>query len=143
MVDISEKKITRRVAVASAEIHLSADVFTALGKEGSPKGDPFETSRVAGIMAAKSTSSVIPMCHPINLNKVNISFGLDEQRSVVTVTTEIVSVGRTGVEMEALTSAAVTALTFYDMLKYKDKGMIISEIKLLKKSGGASGDFQR
>lgn len=143
MVDISEKSETRRTAVASSRIQFSPESFKTLIDEGSPKGDILETAKIAGIMAAKSTPSIIPMCHPVELSKVKVTFEMDQESSAIVARAEVVCLGRTGVEMEALTAAAAAALTIYDMMKWKDKGMVISEVKLLHKSGGKSGDFNR
>lgn len=143
MIDISGKAPTRRIAEASVELQLSKDVFRLVMEKGSKKGDIFEVSKVAGIMAAKSTATIIPMCHPISLSKVNIAFEIDEVNFLIRIFSEVVCTDKTGVEMEALTAASVAALTIYDMLKYADKGMVISDLKLLKKSGGKSGDYFR
>jgi len=141
MVDVSEKDITKRTARASARIQFSSEAFGVLMGEGSPKGDVFETAKIAGIMAAKSTSSLIPMCHPLMLNKVKVMFEKDKEKCAVTAIAEVVCLGRTGVEMEALTAASAAVLTIYDMMKWKDKGMVISEVKLLHKRGGKTGDY--
>jgi len=141
MVDISNKKITKRVALAVSTITLSDKAFTALMKGGSPKGDVFETAKIAGIMAAKSTPNIIPMCHPLLIKKVKISFEIDKKHHQIHSTAEVICHGQTGVEMEALTGASVASLTIYDMMKWSDKGSVISEIKLLHKSGGKSGDY--
>jgi cyclic pyranopterin monophosphate synthase len=143
MVDISKKKVTKRIAIASSQIKMSPKAFKLLIVDGSPKGDVFETAKIAGIMAAKSTPTVIPLCHPLELSKVKISFDIDKKRYAVTTTAEVVYLGRTGVEMEALTAAAASALTIYDMMKWADKSMVISEMKLLRKSGGQSGRYTR
>ncbi len=143
MVDISGKEVTKRVAVASAEIRMSKQAFDALVKGKSPKGDCFETAKVAGIMAAKNTPVIIPMCHPLALNKVSVTFAKDKKKCRVVITSEVVCFGRTGVEMEALTAVSVAALTIYDMMKWADKAMTISGVKLLSKSGGKSGIFKR
>ncbi len=143
MIDTSAKSPTKRTAQASVEIRLSQKVFLLITQEGSRKGNVFETAKIAGIMAAKSTSSLIPMCHPIVLNKVDISFELNQEKHLVKIFSEVVCIDKTGVEMEALTAASIAALTFYDMMKYADKAMIITDLKLLKKRGGASGDFIR
>ncbi len=142
MVDISDKAVTSRVAVACSTIRLGKQAFSILMSQGSPKGDVFETARVAGIMAAKGTSQIIPLCHPLSLNKVNITFENEKKNSMITLTAEVKSEGKTGVEMEALTAVSVAALTIYDMMKWADKGMVISDIKLLEKRGGKSGDFK-
>lgn len=143
MVDVSRKKVTKRLAIASARITMDSKAFKLLINKGSPKGDVFETARVAGIMAAKSTPALIPLCHPLELTRVKITFALDEKKHSVITTSELVCWGRTGVEMEALTAVAVAALTIYDMMKWADKGMVISDIQLLHKSGGKSGLYQR
>lgn len=141
MVDVSKKRVTKRTARAMSMITMSKKSFAALIKEGSPKGDVFETAKIAGIMAAKSTPIIIPMCHPLALKKVTVTFKTDKKRYQVTTTTEVVCLGQTGVEMEALTAASVASLTIYDMMKWADKGSVISETKLLHKSGGKSGDY--
>ena len=143
MVDISAKEATRRVARASARIAMGTKAFRALLTKGSPKGDVFETARIAGIMAAKSTPAIIPMCHPLELSQVKITFEPRKSESEVVVTSEVVCRGRTGVEMEALTAVGAAALTIYDMMKWADHAMVICEIQLLHKSGGKSGTFDR
>ncbi len=143
MVDISHKKITQRVAVATAKIKMSKKAFNALMQGDSPKGDVLEVAKVAGIMAAKSTPHLIPMCHPLELNKVQISFGLDKKQNEVTIRSEVVCQGRTGVEMEALCAVSVAALTIYDMMKWAGQGMVIYDTMLLHKSGGESGEYHR
>ena len=143
MVDISEKNVTQRSAIASGNIVLSKQAFAVLMSTGSPKGNVFETAKVAGIMAAKSTPAIIPLCHPLILNKVNIDFKTDKKTSMITVIAQIKSEGKTGVEMEALTAVSAAVLTIYDMMKWADKSMVISEIKLLEKRGGKSGDYKR
>lgn len=143
MVDISEKDITKRVAVACGQIMMSQKAFKALLSRQSPKGDVLETAKIAGIMAAKSTPAIIPMCHPLELNKVKLDLHLVKKSHAVNIRSEVACLGRTGVEMEALTSVAAAALTIYDMMKWADKAMVISEIKLLHKSGGKSGEFNR
>jgi len=141
MVDVSGKDVTKRIARASATIILTDKAFTALMREGSPKGDVFETAKISGIMAAKNTPNIIPLCHPLALNKVKITFDVDESARSVTAVSEVVCLGRTGVEMEALTAVSVSCLTIYDMMKWADKGMLISEVKLLSKRGGKTGDY--
>ena len=143
MVDISEKKITKRTARARATVKFPPKAFTLLLREGSPKGDVFETARVAGIMAAKSTPQIIPFCHPLELGKTRIDFEIVKSRSEVKIFSEVIYSGKTGVEMEALTAVAVAALTIYDLMKWADKGIAILEILLDYKSGGKSGVFQR
>ena len=143
MVDIGSKDVTRRVARASATIKMGKKAFTLLISRGSPKGDVFETAKVAGVMAAKATPQFIPMCHPLELSKVSISFKSDAKKYLITVISEVQCLGRTGVEMEALTAVTIAALTMYDMMKWADKGMVITDTKLLFKSGGKSGEFHR
>ena len=142
MVDISQKSITKRVAIATATLKMSAKAFKTLLTKGSPKGDCFETAKVAGIMAAKSTPNIIPMCHPLELSKVSINFKIDRKKNSIQITSEVSCFGRTGVEMEALAAVLVAALTIYDMMKWADKGIVISNIKLLFKTGGKSGDYR-
>ncbi|MBF0523339.1 MAG: cyclic pyranopterin monophosphate synthase MoaC [Candidatus Omnitrophica bacterium] len=143
MVDISQKDKTKRVAVATARVQLSREAFGQFIRQGSPKGDVLESAKVAGIMAAKQTPAMIPMCHPLLLSKVAVAFKVDKKQKAIDVFSEVVCLGQTGVEMEALTAATVAALTIYDMMKWSDKNITISDIKLLKKSGGKSGDFLR
>ncbi len=143
MVDVSSKDITKRTAVASSKIKLSPEAFLKLRKGQSPKGDVLEAAKVAGILAAKSTAAIIPHCHPLPLTHVNIRFETDEKRHSVRCLAEVICLGRTGVEMEALTAVCVASLTIYDMMKWADKAMVISDVKLLKKTGGRSGDFFR
>jgi cyclic pyranopterin phosphate synthase len=143
MVDTSEKDTTRRLAVASGVITLSKEAYKELIQNGSPKGNVWETAKVAGILAAKNVPNVIPMCHPLELNKVKISFEQSPGKYQVKAVVETVYVGKTGVEMEALAAVSGALLTIYDMMKWKDKGMVISDIKLLHKSGGKSGIYNR
>ncbi|MBZ0167620.1 MAG: cyclic pyranopterin monophosphate synthase MoaC [Candidatus Omnitrophica bacterium] len=141
MLDISHKAVTGRRAVARSTIKLGARAFEALVDGKNPKGDVLETAKVAGVMAAKATPQVIPLCHPLELSKVKIQHELNSNEKTVSITAEVVYHGRTGVEMEALTAVSVAALTIYDMLKWADKGMVITETRLLHKSGGKSGDY--
>ncbi len=143
MIDISEKSVTKRVAVACATLKFAASAFKTLLTKGSPKGDVFETAKVAGIMAAKSTPDIIPMCHPLELSKVSISYKINKAKHQIVVTSEVSCFGRTGVEMEALAAVTVAALTIYDMMKWADKGIVITDVMLLQKSGGKSGIFKR
>ena len=139
MVDVSAKALTRRTATASAFVELSAEVLEALPQN--PKGNPLEVARFAGIQAAKQTSTLIPMCHPLSLSFVDVTAEIvaDGVRILATVATT----GPTGVEMEALTAASVAALTIYDMTKALDKSIVIRALQLESKSGGKSGDFDR
>jgi cyclic pyranopterin phosphate synthase len=139
MVDVSSKSATWREAEASAFVQMKPAVLKALPKN--PKGDPFEVARLAGIMAAKRTSELIPMCHPLPLTHVAVDMSLCENG--VAITTKVVTTSETGVEMEALVAASVSALTVYDMLKGMDKGIEIREIVLERKSGGKSGEHRR
>ena len=143
MSDISEKDATKRMAAASAKVVLGKKAYAALVAGQSPKGDVLEVAKVAGVMAAKATPSIIPMCHPLELSKVSVQFELDEKGCAVVVRSEVACLGRTGVEMEALTAASVAALTIYDMMKWADKGILIQEVQLLSKSGGKSGDYKK
>lgn len=143
MVDVSEKNITARTAVASGQIHVSREVFDAIVHGTAAKGDVLGVARVAGIMAAKQTSSLIPMCHPLMISKCQVDFELDEENLDVKAICMVKVSGKTGVEMEALTGVSVTLLTIYDMCKALDKRMEIGEIHLDSKSGGKSGEFVR
>jgi cyclic pyranopterin phosphate synthase len=139
MVDVSAKAETRRTATAQAFLRIRASVLKKLPQN--PKGNPLEVARIAGISAAKRTSELIPMCHPLMLSHVEVDTTIESRgvRIIATVTTR----GQTGVEMEALTAAAVAALTVYDMTKALDKGIEIQDLYLLEKTGGKSGDFKR
>lgn len=143
MVDIGHKAITARTAVARGEIMMSRTAFKALLSKGSPKGDVLTTARVAGIMAAKSAPAIIPLCHPLLLSKVEVNIAPDPKGSRVVVTAEVRCDGKTGVEMEALSAVSAALLTVYDMMKWADPTMVISEVKLIEKRGGKSGDFKR
>ena len=139
MVDVSAKLPARRTATASAFVELSAAVLAVLPQN--PKGDPLEVARFAGIQAAKRTSELIPMCHPLPLTHVDVQAQIE--RDGVRITATAATVGPTGVEMEALTAASVAALTVYDMTKALDKGIVIRSIQLESKTGGKSGDYSR
>jgi len=143
MVDVSAKGVTKRVAVASGRVLMKAKTLRRIVDKKIEKGDVLGVARVAGIMAAKRTGEIIPMCHLLNLDSVEIDFQPDAEHSRVRIETRVKSTGRTGVEMEALTATAAAALAIYDMCKAVDRGMVISEIKLMKKSGGKSGTFIR
>jgi cyclic pyranopterin monophosphate synthase len=143
MVDVGEKAATTREAVAQAEVHMEAATLHAIRAGNAPKGDVLATARIAGIMAAKKTPELIPLCHPLMLSKVAVEFELDSARSCVVITATVRCTGQTGVEMEALTAASVAALTIYDMAKALEKGMRIERVRLLEKRGGKSGDWQR
>lgn len=141
MVDVTEKPVTKRIAVARGEIKVSAQMLSAIGSASAEKGDVLGVARVAGIMAAKRTGELIPMCHPLALTKCSVDFELDEGASTVTAICTATIEGKTGVEMEALTGASVALLTIYDMCKSMDKRMCIGDIHLVSKQGGKSGDF--
>lgn len=143
MVDVSEKEVTARSATAEAVVRMAADTFRRLMEGETPKGDVLATARIAGIMAAKKTSELIPLCHPLPITKVAVTLTPDERLPGVHVEATVACQGKTGVEMEALTAASVAALTIYDMLKAVDKAMVVERIALLAKSGGRSGNFQR
>jgi cyclic pyranopterin phosphate synthase len=141
MVDVAEKAATARVAIAEGYIVMAAGTLRLIEEGEAPKGDVLAVARIAGIMAAKRTHDLIPLCHPLPLTKVGVSFELLPDRPGVRVEALAKAVGQTGVEMEALTAVAVSCLTLYDMLKARDKGMRIEGIRLLSKTGGKSGDF--
>ena len=141
MVDISAKATTVREARASGQISMTPEAIAAIKDGTAKKGDVLAVARVAGIMAAKRASDLIPLCHPVALSRVSVDFDITDSAITVTVTAR--SSGQTGVEMEALTAVSATLLTLYDMVKALDKAMIMSDIKLLTKSGGKSGDWHR
>ncbi|WP_128895737.1 cyclic pyranopterin monophosphate synthase MoaC [Longirhabdus pacifica] len=142
MVDITDKAITHRIATAQATIRMQPTTFEAIKENKMAKGDVLAVAQVAGVMAVKKTSDLIPMCHPLPISGVDIQFSFSEE-TTLTVEVEVKTTGRTGVEMEALTAASATALTVYDMCKAMDKGMVIQHICLLSKTGGKSGDYVR
>jgi cyclic pyranopterin phosphate synthase len=143
MVDISDKKITKRVARAEGKMVLSPKAYRILLNEGSPKGNVFETAKIAGIMAAKNTPSLIPLCHPLNLEKVSVTFETLKSKNAVRVIAEVSCSGKTGVEMEALSAVCAACLTIYDMMKFSGQDMSIDGIHLIHKSGGKSGIYHR
>ncbi|WP_102401836.1 cyclic pyranopterin monophosphate synthase MoaC [Haloimpatiens massiliensis] len=143
MVDVGSKKDTEREGIAYGCINMKRETLQKI-KEGTiSKGDVLSVAQVAGIMGAKSTPHIIPMCHPIMINGCDINFQLDFENNKIDITASVKNTGKTGVEMEALTAVSIAALTIYDMCKAIDREMIISDIKLMKKSGGKSGVFQR
>ncbi len=143
MVDISAKEVTDRTARAQAILQTSAAVTALLAEGGLPKGDALAVARVAGIMATKKTSELIPLCHPLPITKVTIDFELDTpEPGSVRILVEVKTGGKTGVEMEALTGASGAALTLYDMIKAVDKHAVLTDIKVVAKSGGKSGDWE-
>ncbi len=141
MVDVSGKPVSKRTAVASGFVKMSAVTLAAIREKKTPKGDPLEVARLAGVMAAKRTAELIPLCHPLPLQHADIRLDLQEDGIQITATATTQS--QTGVEMEALTAASVAALTIYDMCKAIDKEMVISDIQLESKTGGRSGDYRR
>lgn len=143
MVDVSDKAVTKRIAVTTGMITMNSDAFTALVEEKVSKGNVLGIARIAAIQGAKKTADLIPLCHPLPLTKVNVEFELIPEKNAVIAEVEVVTNGVTGVEMEALTATSIALLTIYDMLKAIDKRMIISDIALQSKKGGKSGDFVR
>ena len=143
MVDITEKNVTSREAVASGSVRAKAATIKLIEQGRIEKGDVLGVARVAGIMAVKKTSELIPMCHPLNIASVSLDFNIDTGKNKVDIKATVKVTGQTGVEMEALAAVSVAALTIYDMCKAVDREMVIGEIMLLKKSGGKSGTFKR
>ena len=143
MVDIGDKAITRRLAIASGSINIQKETISLIKEKKHKKGDVLGIAQAAGIMAAKKTSELIPLCHPLSLTHINIELSIDEKKCMVHCECRAEAEGKTGVEMEALTSVQITLLTIYDMCKAVDRGMSISDIKLLKKTGGKSGEWTR
>lgn len=143
MVDVSEKAHTLRVAVARGEITMQARTLQMVREQSHKKGDVLAVAQVAGIMAAKKTADIIPMCHPVFLSGVDVSFRIDEAESKIEIEAVVKNSGQTGVEMEALTAVSVAALAIYDMCKAVEKDMVMGNIRLLKKSGGKSGAYER
>jgi cyclic pyranopterin phosphate synthase len=143
MVDVGGKPVTARVAVARGRVFAHRDTIALLRDGRSPKGDVLTTAHLAGVMAAKRTSEIIPLAHPIPLDNVDLAFLLEEESASIGIEARVRTRGRTGVEMEALTAVAVAALTLYDMLKAVDRGMVIGEIALWEKRGGRSGVYRR
>jgi cyclic pyranopterin phosphate synthase len=141
MVDVGGKEITERVAVARATVTMQAATVKLIQTKTAKKGDVLAVAQLAGIMAAKKTSDLIPLCHPLGLSSVDLKLSIDAKRRAVNIEATCKLKGRTGVEMEALTAASVAALTVYDMCKAVDRGMVISDVKLVHKSGGKSGVF--
>lgn len=143
MVDVSKKEDTEREAVAIGSIHMKRETIERIMEGTIKKGDVLSVAQVGGIMGAKSTPNIIPMCHPINISGCDIAFKIDLEGLKIDIEAKTKTVGKTGIEMEALTAVSVAALTIYDMCKAVDREMTISNIMLVKKSGGKSGDFQR
>ena len=143
MVDVTDKKPTVRAAIAGGSVLMKPETLKLIGDQKVKKGNVLETARIAGIMAAKKTSELIPMCHPLNLTHVQVDFDPDETSHSISIEASVRIVDQTGVEMEALTAVAAAALTIYDMCKSYDREMTITAIRLLEKSGGKSGAFKR
>ena len=143
MVDVSPKKETAREAVAQVIVKMRPATLHAIRAGQTAKGDVLGVARTAGIMAAKRTSDLIPLCHPLRITGCDVTFALDDKRSIVTIQARVRTVDKTGVEMEALTAAAVAGLTVYDMVKAVDRGIVLTGLSLLEKSGGKSGVWRR
>ena len=139
MVDVSEKPVTTREAVAKGRVVMQASTLSLLKEGNLPKGDALATARIAGIMAAKETHRLIPLCHPLLIDDINVEFSVDEQASAVEITATVKGSGKTGFEMEALTAVTVSGLTIYDMCKTGDSTLRLENIRLARKSGGKSG----
>ena len=143
MVDVTDKQPTARVAVGGGAVIMKPETLKLIGDQKVKKGNVLETARIAGIMAAKKTSELIPMCHPLNLTHVQVDFNPDETKHCLGIEASVRTIDQTGVEMEALTAVSAAALTIYDMCKSYDREMTISGIRLLEKSGGKSGTYKR
>ena len=143
MVDVGEKPVSVRTAVAAGRVLVNDDTFALIKSGGMKKGDVLTVAQIAGVMGAKRTPDLIPMCHPILIDGINLSLHLDEQRRSVEIEATVSCAGRTGVEMEALTAASTAALTVYDMCKAVQKDMVITDLRLIRKSGGVHGDYER
>lgn len=143
MVDVSQKDATARMAAATGFVRMNLEALSLVKAGAAKKGDAAAVAELAGIMGAKRTADLIPLCHPLALSGVNVETAVDERRGGVRITARVRTQGQTGVEMEALTAVSVACLTLYDMLKSVDRAMTIEGIMLLEKSGGASGDFKR
>ncbi|MDF2546374.1 MAG: moaC [Anaerosolibacter sp.] len=143
MVDVGEKEDTQRVAVAGASIHMAPETLSMIKDGKMKKGDVLAVAQVAGIMGVKRTSELIPMCHNILISGVEMNFSIDDEKSAIHIEATVKTIGKTGVEMEALQGVATAALTIYDMCKAIDKDMVISNIRLIKKTGGKSGTYIR
>ena len=143
MVDVGEKPVSVRTAVAAGRVLVNDETFALIKSGGMKKGDVLTVAQIAGVMGAKRTPDLIPMCHPILIDGINLELTLDEHRRSVEITAAVSCAGRTGVEMEALTAVGTAALTVYDMCKAVQKDMVITDIRLLKKTGGVHGEFER
>jgi len=143
MVDVTAKPLTSRQAIARGSVSMKPETLKLITENMMPKGDVLSVARVAGIMAAKKTGELIPMCHPLNLTSVSVDFTVDKQENTIDIEAQAKVVGQTGVEMEALTAVSIAALTIYDMCKAVDREMVVSDIRLMEKRGGKSGVFKR
>ena len=143
MVDVTEKDSTRREAVARGKVLMKPQTAQAIEEQTIAKGDVLAVAKIAGVMAAKKTSDLIPLCHPLEITAVDVSFRTDARRGEIEIEAMVRTLGRTGVEMEALTAVSAAALTIYDMCKAVDRGMILSDIRLILKRGGKSGTYRR
>ena len=143
MVDVGEKPVTTRTAAAKGSVLVNAQTFALIRSGGMKKGDVLTVAQIAGVMGAKRTPDLIPMCHPILIDGIDLKLSLDEERLAVDIVAEVRCGGRTGVEMEALTAVSVAALTVYDMCKAVQKDMVITEVCLVEKTGGVHGDYRR
>ena len=143
MVNVGEKPVSVRTAVAGARVLVNPQTFALIKSGGMKKGDVLTVAQIAGVMGAKRTPDLIPMCHPILIDGINLELRLDEERSSVEIEATVSCAGRTGVEMEALTAVSTAALTVYDMCKAVQKDMVIADIRLLSKTGGVHGDYER
>jgi len=141
MIDVSSKKETQRLATAKARININKDTLALVKKNNIPKGDVLSIAQAAGILAAKKTPDLIPLCHPLLLSSISVDFSIPARNSYIDITATVKGKGQTGFEMEALMAAAVASLTIYDMCKMFDPGMTITGLRLVKKSGGKSGDY--
>lgn len=141
MVDVGDKPVSQRIAVAEGTISMQSATLQRVLQGNHKKGDVLGVARVAGVMASKKTADLIPLCHPLQLSHVDIQLNVDEIKQTVHCIVEVKTAGQTGVEMEALTAVQIALLTIYDMCKAMDRGMVISDVRLLKKSGGKSGEW--
>ncbi|MBI5055765.1 MAG: cyclic pyranopterin monophosphate synthase MoaC [Nitrospirae bacterium] len=143
MVDVGNKPATQREAVATGAVYMEKETLRLIADNKIAKGNVFETARLAGIMAAKKTHELIPLCHPLNITSISVDFMADKKKNKVDIEAKVKCTGQTGVEMEALTAVSVSALTIYDMCKAVDKAMVISGVMLIEKRGGKSGEWKR
>ena len=142
MVDISAKPASQRIAIAAGRVLMAAETLMLIRAGNLKKGDVLSAARIAGIMAAKRTAELIPLCHPISIDKIALDFAFDDQACAIDIEATVASTGKTGVEMEALTAVSVAALTIYDMAKAIDRGMRLTDIRLIEKRGGVRGDYR-